>query len=110
MEPPELDGQVRTAFVDIPHAKLIAVCLSDDCRARGVQQVDDGRVERGLEVLSHTYESQSLSRALERARRGEARRGIPGLTSKHSGRARSRHILGAYVVLDCYRHAIQWAF
>jgi len=36
----------------LPPAKFAAVCLSDDGRARGVQQVDDGRVGRRLEVFS----------------------------------------------------------
>ena len=29
------------------------------------------------------------------------------ITSEHSGRARRRHVFGAYVILDCYRHAVQ---
>jgi WD40 repeat protein len=30
------------------------------------------------------------------------------LTPKHSGGTRRWHILGAYIILHCYRHALQW--
>jgi hypothetical protein len=92
MEPPELDAQVRTAFIDVPHAEFVAVCLSDDRRARGVQQVDDGRVEWRLEVFK-PHVLKLTSRALER---GEARRGEAFLDLPRS--IAEEHVVGMFLV------------
>jgi hypothetical protein len=58
--------KARTGQQDVPHAKFVAVRLSDDRRPRCVQQLDGGRVERRSEALI-TGENQQ--RADERGER-----------------------------------------
>jgi hypothetical protein len=38
--------QTEVGRHNLPHAEFITICLSDDCRPRVCQQLDDGRVER----------------------------------------------------------------
>ena len=71
----------------------LTVCLSDDHCARDVQQVDDSRVERRLEVFSDRV-TQGISQ-----HSGIGAGGERSFSSKHGRRARCEHIFGAYVVL-----------
>jgi len=50
----------------LPHAKFVPICLSDDRRSRGVQQVDGGHVERQLEV----FNDQAMQRVSQYSRIG----------------------------------------